>query len=158
VDNGSGPRPPARRTVDVPGPPAETGPDGAIGVPGTAPVVRLRIADSGGRVARLRPGGALRVPGLHFGCPRAAAAGCAAAATIWRLGSDSKPLRPLAAGRVAIEPGGRADALVVQLGPEAIRRVRGHGRLRLLADVRLTAAGARRAAYVTRFRVVAPRR
>jgi hypothetical protein len=158
VDNGSGPSVPAYRTVDVPGPPADTGPGEAIGVPVTDPLVRLRIADSGGRVARLRPGGAFRVPGLHFGCPRAAPAGCVAAATIWRLGNDSQPLRPLAAGRVAIEPGGRADALVVQLGPRAVRLLGRRGRLRLLADVRFTAAGARPAAFVTRFRVVAPRR
>ncbi|MEA2448370.1 MAG: hypothetical protein QOG63_302, partial [Thermoleophilaceae bacterium] len=115
----------------------------------------LHITDSGGRVAHLRSGRRFRLPGLHFACPDAAPSGCTASAEIWRVGRDGKPLRPAAAGEVALDAGERGDALVVRIGPATLRRLRARGRLTLLAHVTLRAAGASPATRVTRFRLVA---
>jgi hypothetical protein len=171
VDNGSGPGPPGVRRVEVPDPtpkpseqpsePEQPGePEEPIeqitppeDMPG--PLPRLRIVDTGGRVAHVRGGRWFRVPGLHFGCPRAVPLGCVAAADVWRLDAGFEPLRVIAAGRLGLAPGGRSDALLVRIGPRTLRRLRAGGRLRLRANVAFRAAGAEPATYVMHFRLMA---
>jgi hypothetical protein len=148
IDNGSGPGAPSSRDVVVAAPKHDEPP--VQQPPGSNPppkrVLRLGISDDGAWIAHLLAHRLVRVPGLAFHCPAAAASACRVRV---HVGS-------VAFGTFSVQAGKRRAA-VVRISRGAARRARKEGRLRLRAGARFTLAGSKPATAGKRFLLLASR-